>query len=151
MAKKKSTVNLRPYDGSLTARETQLISDIRAVLTPDLLHKSYLKRWTPRRTKDWGHCYAASEALYHLLGGKIAGYAPHQVFIDGESHWFLKTGDIILDPTPDQFAANPSAMLIKIISRAAGFLTKEPCKRAQEIIRRVKKMRAVLNKYRTVR
>lgn len=29
--------------------------------------------------KRRGNCYVAAEALYHLLGGKAAGYVPHTV------------------------------------------------------------------------
>lgn len=55
-----------------------------------------------------GWCYAASEALYYLAGGKNAGLTPMQasIEIDGErvSHWWLKESDgSIIDPTAAQF------------------------------------------------
>ncbi len=144
---------VRSTDTSLTMSEQQLISDIQAVLTPDLLSKPYLKRWTPRRHRVWGHCYAASEALFHMLGGKKAGYAPVQSWIGDESHWWIRTGRLDLDPTAEQFATEHSFYLenIALSQPHGGFLTKQPSKRAAEIIRRVKKMRATLNCYRTVR
>ena len=152
VSKVETNANNRPANDELTMSEEQLISDIQAVLTPDLLSKDYLKRWTPRRHRVWGHCYAASEALFHMLGGKKAGYASYHVNVDGESHWLIKTGNAVLDPTAGQFAGMQFADLtIQIVSSPCGFLTKQPSTRAAEIIRRVKKMRATLNLYRIVR
>lgn len=74
-----------------------------------------------------GNCYVASEALYHLLGGKFAGWKPMQMRIAGGSHWFLKhRSGVILDPTRDQFSMLPDYHL----ARGRGFLTKQPSKRA---------------------
>ncbi len=135
-----------------TLSELQLMSDIEAVLTPDLLKPAYLKRWTPRHQNTWGHCYAASEALYHMLGGKKAGYVPVQAWIQDESHWWIRTGNLDLDITSGQFGDLENAIFIRRLSKShGGFLTKKPSKRAAEIIHRVKKMHAVLNRYRTVR
>src|SRR4051812_48635793 len=53
-----------------------------------------------------GNCYATSEALYHLLGGKRAGWTPQYMNTRATgNHWFLKhkTG-LIIDPTRKQFA-----------------------------------------------
>jgi hypothetical protein len=77
-----------------------------------------------------GHCYVASEVLYHLLGGKEAGLKPMNMRVDGVSHWFLKWGDVILDPTVDQFKVVPDYRS----ARGRGFLTKEPSRRAQAIL-----------------
>ncbi len=150
--KVETNANIRPFGNGLTMSEQQLISDIQAVLTPDLLNPEYLKRWTPLRDVLWGHCYAASEALFHMLGGKAAGYTSFNVHIDGESHWFIKTGDIVLDPTFRQFIHCDFAWDSRVIcAHRCRFLTRQPSKQAADIIRRVKKMRATLNRYRTVR
>ena len=74
-----------------------------------------------------GNCYAASEALYHLIGGKAAGWKPMQMRFAGDSHWFLKhKNGTILDPTVRQFTMLPDYHL----ARGRGFLTKQPSKRA---------------------
>lgn len=82
-----------------------------------------------------GHCYVASEALYHMLGGNDAGWVPHHVKHEGEPHWYLKhrnTG-AILDPTAGQF----KTPVPYDKGRGKGFLTKEPSKRAKELISRI--------------
>lgn len=81
-----------------------------------------------------GHCYVASEALYHLLGGKAAGLVPQVIQHEGGTHWFLRgPGGQILDPTADQFKTPvPYAE-----ARGAGFLTRNPSKRARVVIGRV--------------
>jgi len=62
-----------------------------------------------------GNCYAASEALYHILGGKASGWKPMRIppkslgklAIKGDSnnHWYLqhKETGVILDATVRQF------------------------------------------------
>lgn len=74
-----------------------------------------------------GNCYVTSEALYHLLGGKAAGWTPKQVRHEGASHWFLQHRcGLVLDPTAGQFETPPP------YDRAVGkgFLTRSPSKRA---------------------
>jgi hypothetical protein len=95
-----------------------------------------------------------AEALFHLLGGHDSGWKPHTVRHEGSVHWFLaKTkpheflrwnGDRcrrittrriieILDPTVSQFESPvPYTM-----ARGRGFLTKEPSKRAREMMERL--------------
>ena len=122
---------------------TKLIADIKSVLTPELLTGQYAKN-TPKSPTE-GHCYAAAEALYHFLGGKEAGYTPQVAsFMEGDikcTHWWIKykNGDI-LDPTAEQFTAigyEPPYTS----SKGAGFLTKNPSKRAAVIMDRVRKLR----------
>lgn len=78
-----------------------------------------------------GNCYAASEALYHLLGGKRAGWTPMQMTHEGVSHWFLKhrTG-LIIDPTRNQFSTQPGY----IAARGRGFLTKHPSVQGRKLM-----------------
>lgn len=75
-------------------------------------------------------CYAASEAYYHLAGGKEAGltpvYMPEPVPSD-EKHWAIRMPDgSMLDLTAEQYGG-----LIPDYSQAkgCGFLTKQPSKR----------------------
>lgn len=84
-----------------------------------------------------GNCYAASEALYHILGGKKAGWKPMRFPILGpdaklDTHWFLKhKSGIIIDPSRLQFKH-------KIDYSGAigsGFLTKQPSKRAKALMK----------------
>ena len=81
-----------------------------------------------------GNCYAASEALYHILGGKAAGWKPMVVPYKGDNHWFLKhTSGMILDPSVEQFDRRPSKATYKK-AKGCGFLTKKPSNRAKEVI-----------------
>lgn len=83
-----------------------------------------------------GNCYAASEALYHILGGKRAGWKPMRLFIRrrgniGLSHWFLKhESGMILDPSVRQFKRPPDYSK----ARGCGFLTKKPSQKARKVI-----------------
>ncbi len=82
-----------------------------------------------------GHCYVASEALWHMMGGHESGWVPQNVKHEGDQHWYLrhaKTGQI-LDPTASQFRTPVPYDQ----GRGRGFLTKQPSKRAQEVINRV--------------
>jgi GNAT superfamily N-acetyltransferase len=55
-----------------------------------------------------GHCYVASQSLYHMLGGEEAGYSAYQMEHEGVSHWFLRNSKgRILDPTWRQFQTKP--------------------------------------------
>lgn len=117
-----------------------LIKEIQLVLTDDLLTPKY--RALERKTPTEGHCYAASEALYHLMGGKEAGFVPCVASFDegGEkfTHWWIRNGADIYDPTASQFTEVDKEPPYNL-GKGAGFLTKEPSRRAQEIISRVKK------------
>lgn len=82
-----------------------------------------------------GNCYVASEALYHLLGGRRAGYKPMTVRHEGDVHWFLvhvPTG-LVLDPTVSQFQSPPDYTK----ARGRGFLTRTPSRRAREMMGRL--------------
>ncbi len=91
--------------------------------------------------RDRGNCYVASEALYHILGGKAAGWdvyrAPSVTYAGKpETHWWLQhraTG-VVLDPSRLQF---PPSDLPDIYAdgRRTGFLTKGPSRRARALMR----------------
>lgn len=105
---------------------TDLVARIRAALTPDLLAPAY--RDNPR-----AHCYVASEALYHLLGGKAAGITPMRIRHEGSSHWYLRTPEGYVDPTADQFETPvPYDQGV-----GCGFLTRAPSLRARIVLERV--------------
>lgn len=109
----------------------QLVDSVRNNLTDDLLKPQFKGQPFPM-----GHCYVAAEAIYHLAGGKESGLKPVRLRMpDGVVHWWLQAPDgEIIDPTHDQFAeAVPYEQ-----GRPGGFLTREPSRRAQELINRVK-------------
>lgn len=82
-----------------------------------------------------GQCYVASECLYHLMGGQASGLIPIQGNWEGISHWALKSElGWVIDLTVEQFEEVPDYSLF----RGRGFLTKNPSKRAQLIIDKVK-------------
>ena len=81
-----------------------------------------------------GNCYVTSEALYHLLGGKKAGWKPMRIRIHDVTHWFLKhNSGMILDATVAQFAILPDYTQ----ARGCGFLTKKPSKRARALMQKM--------------
>jgi hypothetical protein len=111
---------------------------VRQVLTPDLLTPQYRKDWTPAHP-TYGHCYAAAEACWYLLGGKDAGWKP-MVFNDGTiTHWWLQhTSGEICDPTADQYLRwGHDCIPPHDEGRGCGFLTRQPSRRAQVILDRV--------------
>lgn len=84
-----------------------------------------------------GNCYVTCEALYHLLGGKKAGWVPHTVRHEGDVHWYLVLRsyypDVIVDPTAKQFKTRPDYTR----GRGRGFLTKQPSKRARALMQQL--------------
>lgn len=111
----------------------RLAKRVRANLTEELRQPRFRGKPFPV-----GHCYVASEALYHLLGGKRAGWTPRRVTHEGGTHWYLThRSGCVLDTTADQFCAP----VPRHLARGAGFLTKRPSKRAQELMKRVRRGR----------
>ena len=105
---------------------------ILLALSDDLRKPQY--RGHPNRLK--GHCYVASEALYHLAGGQASGLKPMNVRHEDDQHWFLADEDgRIYDLTADQF----STPVPYNLARGRGFLTRQPSLRAQIVIQRVTK------------
>jgi hypothetical protein len=81
-----------------------------------------------------GHCYVASEAAFHLLGGKAAGWTPNFIQHEGEPHWFLRHhSGKVLDITASQF----STPVPYHEAVGKGFLTSHPSKRAQVVLSRL--------------
>ena len=80
-----------------------------------------------------GHCYVASEALYHLLGGAAAGFTVHFIRHEGAPHWFLRDpAGQVLDLTAAQFDTPVPYHQAK----RKGFLTKRPSARAGDLAQR---------------
>jgi hypothetical protein len=117
----------------------RLIEQVQGVLSHDLLSGNYAK--VKRDSFTEGHCYASSEAMFHMMGGAHAGLSACVASFEknGEkmTHWWLKNKDgEIIDPTADQFYAVGATPPYEA-GHATGFLTKAPSKRAQEIIKRL--------------
>ena len=92
-----------------------------------------------------GHCYAASEAMAWIYPNLKPIYLKHETWPEGlatgETHWFLTCPDSheggwyvgqVVDVTAEQFDLPiPYAK-----AKRCGFLTKEPSKRAMELLRK---------------
>jgi hypothetical protein len=111
---------------------------IRKALTPELLHEPYRSRVASGRCDPvTGHCYVASEAAYHLLGGKAAGWTPMFIQHEGAPHWFLRgPRGQVLDITSAQFKTDVPYSA----ATAKGFLTREPSARARTVIERARRV-----------
>jgi hypothetical protein len=94
-------------------------------------------------------CYHASEALYHLLGGKAAGLTPVCLTLTPDwqaligttrrTHWYLEDAwGGYLDPTADQFEGRWYPPYHT--GTRKGFLTKAPSRKAQALIDRAKEL-----------
>lgn len=107
---------------------TDMKDAILSALTDDLRRKP----WKGNPNPLAGHCYVASEALYHLTGKAMT---PQVIRHEGSTHWYLKDkSGIIHDLTAGQFRTPVPYHL----GKGCGFLTKLPSKRAQVVIDRVK-------------
>ena len=104
-----------------------LVQQVRSCLTEELRKKEYRAHPNPVA----GHCYVASEALYHKLGGKSAGWTPQSIRHEGGPHWYLKNQDgTVIDPTADQFVTPvPYSQ-----GKGCGFLTRQPSARRQSVL-----------------
>jgi predicted GNAT family acetyltransferase len=82
----------------------ELASRVGRALTPDLLKPEYRKTYDPSNPMR-GHCFTATETLFHLGGGKAAGLKPVNVQHEGDSHWFLTdAAGNVYDVTASQFS-----------------------------------------------
>jgi hypothetical protein len=114
-----------------------LIAQIQAALTPDLLKRPYREENTTNPM--FGHCYVATEALFHLLPDRENYCACRGRDDRGIVHWWLvhKPTNQIFDVTADQYL---SKGLVPPYSRGkrCGFLTNDPSKRCCLLLERVK-------------
>lgn len=114
---------------------------IRSQLDPSLLKKEY--RDENKHNPMFGHCYVATEALYHLIRildyGDYMALKPHHGKDDrGITHWWLQDGDDIVDVTKSQYTRKGVTPPYDK-GKAASFLTKYPSKRAVTLINKVQK------------
>ena len=97
----------------------QLMQRLQENLTPDLLKPGY-----GGSHRVAGHCYVASEALWHLTGKKLHPTRARDE--QGVVHWWLEDDDgNIFDVTADQYLEAGSKPPWEDGQRK-GFLTKEP-------------------------
>jgi hypothetical protein len=124
----------------MTPSTSEWVRLIQKVLSPDLLKPAYIT--INRDNHMYGHCYAATEALYYLLGGKESGWHPCRgKDTEGITHWWLSnTAGQILDPTVEQYTSVGKKPPY-LSGRNGPFLTQQPSKRANEIMARVKRIR----------
>lgn len=118
-------------------RVDHLISRVQRALTPDLLRPRYRAMHDPQNPTA-GHCYHAAEALWHMLGGRAAGWTAcvHRES-DGITHWWLRHEDgRIADPTAPQYQGDPLPYE-RGLGKGCGFLTRAPSKPARAILSRL--------------
>lgn len=88
----------------------------------------------PKKSQRRGNCYVASEALYHILGGRRKGWKAMRVPVQGDTHWFLRgPSGIIIDPSIKQFRNGRLPDYGK--AKGTGFLTRRPSRRARKLIK----------------
>ena len=122
----------REYLGPIPIRDKKrtLLARIKRALTNELRRKEYRDEENPLT----GHCYVASEVLFHALGGKQAGWHPVFLYHEEQPHWYLENDDgTVLDFTSSQFDTPPPYGT----GVRRGFLTKRPSKRAREVLKRI--------------
>jgi hypothetical protein len=108
-----------------------LIAAIRENLTDDLL--TVEQREMTRPTNSAGHCYVASETLWHMTGCAMLSY---QLKHEGNSHWFLMdTLGEVFDITADQFETTPPYGDAR---RTSFYPADRPSNRAAILIRRLR-------------
>lgn len=105
-----------------------MIELVQATLTDDLRRPP----WRGSPDPLAGHCYVASEALYHL-GLREQGYRPMFIRHEGSPHWFLARGTEVVDATASQFRTPVPYSQAK----GKGFLTREPSRRARILMSRL--------------
>jgi hypothetical protein len=121
----------------------KIIRAIQRNLSPELLKPKYRKE--NASNPMFGHCYVATETLYHLIDGfkEYGDFLPYQnTDSRGISHWWLQRPVYgygwIIDVTEDQYI---SVGLIPpyIGGKHRHFLTSYPSKRTVILMRRVRK------------
>ncbi len=107
------------------------------MLTLDLLKPEWREKAKDQHS-TFGHCYVASEALYHFCGAEKSGLSPRWGKDENGTHWWLYSAseDRIIDPTKQQYYS-VGKLPPYHDSHNASFLTKKPSKRAVEVMKRV--------------
>ena len=108
-----------------------LLNDLILVVREVLPACDYLRRPQYRGLGAYvGHCYVASEALFHLAQEEGIALKPMFVRHEDSPHWYLSHNGEPVDATFDQF----STLVDYSKGRGKGFLTKEPSSRARTLI-----------------
>ena len=86
----------------------ELLPAIRSALSSDLLSREQRAMIAPGDHPTKGHCAIATEAAYHLLGGRDSGWIPvvlPKKILGYTTHWWLRNSETlaIFDPTAEQF------------------------------------------------
>lgn len=112
-----------------------VIVKIKQNLTPDLLKKPY--REINKNNPMYGHCYVATETLYHLMKNEVTLMPYWGKDEEGITHWWLvsSTG-MIFDPTSEQYTSIGKVPPYRV-GRKGAFLTKEPSKRSKVLMERI--------------
>jgi hypothetical protein len=78
----------------------------------------------------------ASEAIYHAIGGKNAGWKPCVMRLsNGDTHWWLQhESGLVLDVSAKQFG---KAKIDYSLGRGTGFLTKRPSRKATVLMKQL--------------
>ena len=126
---------LHNYQG---AKVSQIVKAIQENLSDDLLHPKYI---SIKNHKYFGHCYVASETFCRMA--KRFNLGNFKIYNNRDqnniSHWWLVNLDNgnILDITKKQYTDNGlEPPYENAVSR--GFLTKQPSKRSQILIDRIR-------------
>jgi len=125
---------LYKFYGSKMNKIETIIQKVKSNLTPDLLKPIYREK--NKTNPMFGHCYVATEGLYHLL--QSSEYFPHCARDeDGIVHWWLEdgTGNRI-DATREQYDLEKKLPPYDK-GKKKWFLTKIPSKRTQELLNRI--------------
>lgn len=104
-------------------------------LSPNFLNKKFKGKI---KNNYSGHCYLASETLFHLTGGKDVWSVRNARDSDNIVHWWLiykQTGDII-DLTKRQYTDFNIIPPYKK-GKSGFFLTKKPSKRCLQLINKI--------------
>mgnify|MGYP001551555841 CR=1 FL=1 len=145
-----------------------LMRRLERVLTPELLSDDYqVDERYQKLNPTAGHCSAASEALWYMIGSWASPYRKHWAYdtkaardrqaqgkkradVDRTHHWLqipggeVGRGSAILDPTAEQYTRRRHVDGREVCKEppyafgvSAGFMTNVPSKRAQVLIDRV--------------
>ncbi len=112
-------------------RSLRFARAVRDSLSPDLRRAPYTG---DEDDECRGYCYVASEAIWHLLGGKSSRYQPHRIVHEGRPHWYLMSDTDVIDVTACQFR---SRVPYRDGKRRA-FITRRPSRRARLLMTRAR-------------
>ncbi len=116
----------------------ELVKLILGCLSPDLLKPCY--REENKNNSTFGHCYVASEVLFHMLESEMPNRFSPWIGKDddGVNHWWLVSNKdgVIVDPTVDQYVSQGKLPPYER-GRKFSFLTKKPSKRARVVMERI--------------